>query len=117
MSFSQPNPQMQQMKEMVSFFKAFGDPTRMRLLRSIASGMAGNITVNELADILQVSQPTVSQHLRILRSVQLIEPERDGNRVYYRINKETMDRYRVMIDTMFDVIYTKCGSFPHCDGE
>lgn len=109
------NPQMQQMKEMVNLFKALGDQTRMRLLRAIASGMADNINVNDLAKLLKVSQPTVSQHLRILRNIDLIEPERDGYHIYYRINKEVMERYKNQINTMFDVIFNKCKSFPRCE--
>jgi DNA-binding transcriptional ArsR family regulator len=108
-------PQMQQMKELVNLFKALGDQTRMRLLRAIASGMADQISVNDLAKMLQVSQPTVSQHLRILKNVDLIEPERDGYHIYYRINLETMEKHKRQINEMFDVVFTKCSSFPHCE--
>ncbi len=102
------------MKELVSLFKALGDQTRMRLMRAIASGMADKVSVNELAEILGVSQPTASQHIRILRSVDLVEPEREGNRVYYRVNRETLESYRDKINSMIDVLFTQCHGFPHC---
>jgi ArsR family transcriptional regulator len=106
------NEQMQKMKELVRFFKAFGDPTRMRLIRAIASGMADKISVNDLAQKLGVSQPTVSQHLRILRDIDLIEPHREGYHVYYRINTEVLEKFKKMNNKMLEVIFTKCDNFP-----
>lgn len=109
------NNQMRQMKELVQFYKAFGDQTRMRLIRTIASGMIGKISVNDLAEKLGVSQPTVSQHLRILRDIDLIEPNREGYHVYYRINPETLEKFRKLNDKMLEVVFTKCENFPGCD--
>jgi DNA-binding transcriptional ArsR family regulator len=109
------NEQMEKMKELVLFFKAFSDQTRMRLIRAIASGMAGKISVNDLAKKLGVAQPTVSQHLRILRGISLIEPERDGYNIYYRINKDTLNKYKTMNEQMLEIIFTECDQFPQCE--
>lgn len=109
------NEQFEKMKELILFYKAFSDQTRMRLIRTIASGMADKISVNDLAKQLGVAQPTVSQHLRILRNIDLIEPEREGYNVYYRINKGTLAKYQKMNDAMLEVIFTKCDQFPHCE--
>ncbi len=109
------NEHMKKMKELVRFFKAFSDPTRMRLIRAIASGMADKINVNALAEKLGVAQPTVSQHLRILRDIDLIESERDGYNVYYKINKDTLNKYKIMNEQMLKIIFTKCDQFPNCE--
>jgi len=64
-------------------FTAVADAGRRRLLDAIGSGEA---TVGELVDVLALSQPQVSKHLRILREVDLVLVRQDGRRRWYRIN-------------------------------
>ena len=59
-------------------FKALGDPVRLRLLSLIASQEGGEACVCELTSGFQVSGPTISHHLRVLREAGLIEGERRG---------------------------------------
>lgn len=63
-------------------FKALGDPIRLRLMSMIASA-GGEVCVCELTPLFDVSGPTVSHHLRVLRSAGLIDCERRGTWVYY----------------------------------
>lgn len=60
-----------------------GDPKRLKLLY-LAAEQPRN--VSELTEILEVSQPTVSHHLRILRERGLLTAERDGTSVYYSLS-------------------------------
>ncbi|MEZ7007805.1 ArsR/SmtB family transcription factor [Streptomyces sp. AD55] len=72
-------------------FKALGDPVRLRLLSLIASRPGGEVCVCDLTPAFDLSQPTVSHHLRLLRESGLITSERRGTWVYYRLVSETTD--------------------------
>jgi ArsR family transcriptional regulator, arsenate/arsenite/antimonite-responsive transcriptional repressor len=65
-------------------FKALGDPVRLRLLSMIASRAGGEVCVCDLTPAFDVSGPTISHHLRVLREAGLIDHERRGTWVYYR---------------------------------
>lgn len=65
-------------------FKALGDPVRLRLFSNIASSAGGEACVCDIQDV-GVSQPTVSHHLKKLREAGLLESERRGTWVYYRV--------------------------------
>ncbi len=65
-------------------FKALGDPVRLRLLSMIASVPGGEICVCDLTGAFDLSGPTISHHLRVLREAGLVGAERRGTWVYYR---------------------------------
>ncbi|HEY3009443.1 MAG TPA: metalloregulator ArsR/SmtB family transcription factor [Micromonosporaceae bacterium] len=74
-----------QATDMARMFKALGDPIRLRLLSRITSAPDGEICVCEITgDDFNVSGPTISHHLKVLREAGLIEGERRGTWVYYR---------------------------------
>lgn len=68
---------------LAAMFKALGDPVRLRLLSLIASHPGGEACVCEISATFDVSQPTISHHLRLLRSAGLLDCERRGTWVYY----------------------------------
>lgn len=74
-------------------FKALADPVRLRLLGMIAAQPGGACTCN-LVEPLGKSQPTVSHHLKILREAGLLESERIGSWVWYRIVPDRLDALR-----------------------
>jgi len=65
-------------------FKALGDPIRLRLLSMITSAKAGEMCVCDLTPAFDVSGPTISHHLKVLREAGLIEGDRRGTWVWYR---------------------------------
>jgi ArsR family transcriptional regulator len=69
---------------MAGMFKALGDPVRLRLFSRVASHPDGEACVCDISDV-GVSQPTVSHHLKKLREVGLLDSERRGTWVYYRV--------------------------------
>jgi ArsR family transcriptional regulator len=71
-------------------FKALGDPVRRRLLSLIASHKGGEACVCELTVAFAVSGPTISHHLRVLREAGLIDGERRGTWIYYRVLPEAL---------------------------
>lgn len=72
-------------------FRALGDPVRLRLLSMIAAREGGEVCVCELTPAFDLSQPTVSHHLKQLRQAGLIAGERRGTWVYYRLLPERTD--------------------------
>jgi ArsR family transcriptional regulator, arsenate/arsenite/antimonite-responsive transcriptional repressor len=70
--------------ELARQFKALADPARLRLLSMIASCAGGEVCVCELTDGFELSGPTISHHLKVLRDAGLITGERRGTWVYYR---------------------------------
>jgi ArsR family transcriptional regulator len=71
--------------ELAAVFRALGDPGRLRLLSFLASQPAGEACVCNLTAPLGLSQPTVSHHLKVLSEAGLLERERRGNWMYYRL--------------------------------
>jgi ArsR family transcriptional regulator, arsenate/arsenite/antimonite-responsive transcriptional repressor len=65
-------------------FKALADPVRLRLLSMIAGAEGGEACVCELTAGFEVSGPTISHHLKVLREARLIEGDRRGTWIYYR---------------------------------
>ncbi len=73
-------------------FKALGDPVRLRLLSLIAAAGGEEVCVCELTPAFDLSQPTISHHLKVLREAGLLTSERRGTWVYYRVVSEALQR-------------------------
>ncbi|WP_265864262.1 helix-turn-helix transcriptional regulator [Streptomyces sp. SKN60] len=72
-------------------FKALGDPIRLRLLSMIASATGdGELCVCDLTGPFDLSAPTISYHLKILREANLVTSERRGTWVYYRLRRDNL---------------------------
>lgn len=66
-------------------FRALSNPVRVRIVRRLATGQQA---VHQLVEALDLAQPRVSEHLAILRAARLVERERDGRTVTYRLADE-----------------------------
>lgn len=64
-------------------FKALGDPVQLRLMSLIASHPGGEACVCDISETIDVSGPTISHHLKVLRSADLLRSQRRGTWVYY----------------------------------
>lgn len=85
--------------ELAKTFKALGDPVRLRLLSMIASRDGGEVCVCELTPAFELSQPTISHHLKLLRQAGLIDCERRGTWVYYWVLPSVLDRLGAFLTT------------------
>jgi ArsR family transcriptional regulator len=86
--------------ELAKVFKALGDPVRLRLLSMIASrGERGEVCVCELTPAFELSQPTISHHLKLLRQAGLIDCERRGTWVYYWVLPGVLDQLAAFLAT------------------
>lgn len=66
-------------------FRALADSTRAKILHTLA---AQSLCVCDLARVVGVSEPAVSQHLRLLRALRIVRGERSGRMVYYRLEDD-----------------------------
>jgi predicted transcriptional regulator len=79
--------------DLISQFRALGDPTRYKLLQLINSGQ--NFCVSELASEVNVSTAGVSQQLKLLEQAGLIKPHRTGQKKCYQVNS-TVDTKQLL---------------------
>ena len=78
--------------ELAPLFKALADPVRLRLLSLIACHEAGETCVCDLTAAFDLTPPTISHHLRVLKQAGLIDSERRGTWVFYWIRPEVLAR-------------------------
>jgi ArsR family transcriptional regulator len=83
--------------ELAVLLKAVADPVRLQLLSLIASAEAGEMCVCDLTVPVELSQPTVSHHLRVLSEAGIVTRERRASWVWYRIVAEAIDRIRTFL--------------------
>ena len=76
----------------VRLLHALADPTRLAIVRELAG--ATSVCACDFTDCCGVSQPTVSHHLRILREAGVVESERRGTWIYYRLVPTVAERLR-----------------------
>jgi ArsR family transcriptional regulator, arsenate/arsenite/antimonite-responsive transcriptional repressor len=76
--------------ELAGKLKALSDPVRLRLLSVVASHTGGEACVCDLSAGIDVGQPTISHHLKVLKTAGLLTSERRGSWVYYRIIPEAL---------------------------
>ncbi|MDQ0663185.1 ArsR family transcriptional regulator [Arthrobacter ulcerisalmonis] len=77
--------------------KALADPVRLRLMSMVASHEGGEACVCDLNDAFELSQPTISHHLKILHEVGLLDREKRGVWVYYRARTEALQNLAALI--------------------
>jgi len=65
--------------------KALGDPHRLRILNALRFG---ELTVGDIAELLETEVVTVSHHLKIMKYAHLVEVRRDGRYMYYRLHED-----------------------------
>ncbi len=75
------------------FFKALGDTTRIKILKLLLSH--DNLCVGMIAFKLNITQPAVSQHFKILKTNGIVEGKRDGYSIHYRIREDVFKKYGI----------------------
>lgn len=86
-----------QAAEWAPVFKALGDPVRLRLV-SLIAGSGSEACVCDLTSAFELTGPTISHHLRVLREAGLVDCERRGTWVYYWIRPEVLRGVAAMLD-------------------
>jgi ArsR family transcriptional regulator, arsenate/arsenite/antimonite-responsive transcriptional repressor len=83
-------------QELAETFKALADPTRVAIVNRLST--VEEVCVCDLTAAFDLSQPTISHHLRILRDAGLVESQRHGTWAYYRLVPEAIDRLRGVLE-------------------
>jgi ArsR family transcriptional regulator len=84
-----PDVERQQAERMASIAKALADPVRLQLV-DVLRKHAGKVCVCELVPLFDLSQPTVSHHLKVLREAGIVDSERQGLWAYYYVTPDSL---------------------------
>lgn len=85
-----PDVERRQAERMAKIAKALGDPIRLTLV-DVLKKHAGKVCVCELVPLFDVSQSTLSHHLKKLRDAGIVDSERQGLWAYYYVNPEELE--------------------------
>jgi ArsR family transcriptional regulator, arsenate/arsenite/antimonite-responsive transcriptional repressor len=85
-----PEVKRREAERMARVAKALGDPIRLQLV-DVLRRHAGEVCVCELVPLFDLSQPTVSHHLKVLRETGIVGSERRGLWAYYYVNPEALE--------------------------
>ncbi len=80
----------EQAEQIAALLRALAEPVRLRLMSLVASRQGGEACVCELNDAFDLSQPTISHHLKVLHEAGLLDREKRGVWVYYRARLEEL---------------------------
>src|SRR5829696_3656281 len=77
--------------------KALADPVRLRLMSLVASHEGGEACVCDLNDAFELSQPTISHHLKVLHEAGLLDRSKRGVWVYYTVRRDALTDLATLI--------------------
>jgi ArsR family transcriptional regulator, arsenate/arsenite/antimonite-responsive transcriptional repressor len=80
----------EQAEQVAPLLKALGDPVRLRLMSLIASHPGGEACVCDLNGAFELSQPTISHHLKVLHEAGLVDRDKRGVWAYYKARTEAL---------------------------
>lgn len=83
---------------MAEVFKALSDPTRLTIISLLASSK--NLCVNVIAERTGMSQPAISQHLKILKNAGVCKANKIGAYVHYSLNNQKLTEYKSYFDNL-----------------
>ncbi|MGH8862149.1 MAG: metalloregulator ArsR/SmtB family transcription factor [Jatrophihabitantaceae bacterium] len=89
----------QQAEQVAPLLKALADPVRLRLMSLVASHEGGEACVCDLSGAFDLSQPTISHHLKVLHECGLLDRDKRGVWVYYRARTEALTDLAALIGT------------------
>jgi len=88
---------MDQAKQVAPLLKALADPVRLRLMSLVASHEGGEACICDLNDAFDLSQPTISHHMKVLYEAGLVDRDKRGVWVYYRIRPQALTALGALI--------------------
>ena len=89
-----------QADQIAPLLKALADPVRLRLLSLVASHQDGEACVCDLNDAFDLSQPTISHHLKVLHEVGLLDRSKRGVWVYYSVKRDALKDLGALIGSV-----------------
>ena len=95
-------------EDLSELFKALGDPSRLKLLRLLMFNDEDKLKVIDLAEKIGITQPAITQHINILKELNLIQSNKEQNRTYYHINKRKFKSYKRILSKMLEISFMRC---------
>jgi ArsR family transcriptional regulator len=84
---------------MASVFKALSDPTRLQIISLLTESQ--NLCVNVIAEKTGMSQPAISQHLKVLKNAGFLNARKMGMHVHYSINQQKAAEFKDAVNALF----------------
>ncbi|HWQ63414.1 MAG TPA: metalloregulator ArsR/SmtB family transcription factor [Methanospirillum sp.] len=97
-----------QVRDLAEAFKVLSDANRLRILFHLATDTTGTLGVSDLAARVGISQPAVSQHLKLLKSDGLVESERVGFHVNFTLNRARMVQIAGQFEQVRSIVLSRC---------
>jgi ArsR family transcriptional regulator, arsenate/arsenite/antimonite-responsive transcriptional repressor len=88
---------LDQAEHIAPLLKALADPVRLRLMSLIASHSGGEACVCDLNNAFELSQPTISHHLKVLHDAGLVDRDKRGVWAYYRVRPDALASLAALI--------------------
>ncbi len=103
------------MRDIVESFKALSDENRLKILQHLS---CGELCACDIKASLDLTQPTISHHMRVLQQAGIVASEKRGKWTFYSINETKLGKIKQFINSMTSEI-TECKykSDCDCDGE
>lgn len=77
--------------------KALGDPNRLKIIKMLSKG---ELCACRLLEAFNITQPTLSHHMKILSAVELVDSRREGKWTYYSINKDSIRKFNNYVEAI-----------------
>lgn len=102
-------------ERMCAYNRAISDPNRMKMIKILGSHPRESLNVGDIADLLGISQPAATKHLRLMEEAGIFGRHRKGTSVYYSLNEEALAEYREELENAFAHAYTPCINEYDCE--
>lgn len=86
-------PEENQLFELADFFKVFGDSTRIKIICNLFNG---EMCVGTIANVLEMSQSSISHQLRVLKTSRLVKSRKEGKQVFYSLDDRHVEEIYYM---------------------
>lgn len=100
---------------MCAYNKAVSEPNRMKMIKILGSTAEQTLGVSDIARLLGISQPSATQHLKVLYNVDLVRRQRSGSTVYYSLDRDALADYQRQLEYAFAHACTACPFDYKCD--
>lgn len=102
--------------DIAEVFKALGDPTRLKIIKLILLN-GNNLCVGMIAHRLDISQPAVSQHLKVLKNAGIVEANRIGFHIHYNVIEDALKDLGVDIIELLNRLSIELNKGKNCKFE
>ncbi len=106
MGFTKAQIFSEQQNNLAQAFKVLGHPARVAILQYVSN--QNSCICNDLVEEIGLAQATISQHLKELKSIGLLEGEVEGKRMCYEINLERWTKLQNDLNTFFNTTKSNC---------